>query len=140
MADNETVELPDETAEALKRGEAAGDNPPAAPVERHGALASLLNLARRLRSTFAPLEPPPTFVADLKSQLLASAERLRAAAQRRRERKQKAIVAAVGVGSLVYVMGLTVMGVRLLLSFLWMLVTFISGRRPSQTQRPKGAR
>ena len=138
MAENVVVDLPDEKAEPLKRGEAVGDNPPVEPVERPGPVAGLLNLARRLKSTFAPLDPPPDFVAGLKRELLANAERVRAAARRRQERKQKAIVAAVGVGGFVYVMGLTAMGVRLIFSFLWKLLGMLGWRGTSQ--KPRGAR
>ncbi|MBI3760240.1 MAG: hypothetical protein HY260_00020 [Chloroflexi bacterium] len=139
MANESSSEMVDKRAEGLTEGADSGGDLPALQPERHGALEGLLILARRLRSAFAPLEPPPTFVADLKRQLLANAERVRAAARRRQERKQKAIVAAVGVGGFVYVMGLTAMGVRLILSFFGMLLGIILGwRRPSQ--KPRGAR
>ena len=95
----------------------------------------LLNIARRLRATLAPVAPPPAFVADLKSRLLANAQNARDVAQRQREERRRALVVAAGAGGVVYLLGLAAMGVRTGLSLLGLALIMLGWRRDKARER-----
>jgi hypothetical protein len=105
-----------------------GEAAPAAPSERRGLPASLFEIAGRLRSNLAPIEPPPAFVADLKRQLIANAGHARDVAQRKRKEKRQAVI-AIGAGGAVYVLGLVAVALRAGLALAGLVATLARRRR-----------
>jgi hypothetical protein len=101
---------------------------PAAHPERRGLLDGLAELAGRLGSQLAPIEPPPAFVAGLKQQHTAMAARARAVAQRKRREKRQAAIAA-GAGGAVYLLGIAALAVRAGLSVAGLVAAVLRRRR-----------
>lgn len=131
---NKIVELLSQHADALQAGGDADEELLAANPERRGALAGLFALAGRVRSALAPVEPPPDFVADLKRQLVANADRARAVTRRERAVQRRALVVAAGAGGAVYLLGLVALALRAGLSLAGLLAAVIRRRRGDSTQ------
>jgi hypothetical protein len=125
---NKIIELLSQHADGLQAGGDAGEELLAANPEGRGALAGLFALAGRVRAALAPVEPPPDFVADLKRQLVADADRARAVTRRERTVQRRALVVAAGAGGAVYVLGLAALAVRASLSLAGFLAAVIRRR------------
>jgi hypothetical protein len=125
---NKIADLLSQHAEALQAGGDPGDELLAANPERRGALAGLFALAGRVRAALAPVEPPPDFVADLKRQLVANADRARAVTRRERTEQRRALVVAAGAGGAVYALGLVALALRAGLSLAALLAALIRRR------------
>jgi hypothetical protein len=120
-----------EHADSLREGADQGEALLAAHPEGQGALAGLFALAGGVRAALAPVEPAPDFVAGLKEQLVANAERARAFTRRERTEQRRAVVVAAGAGGLVYVLGLAALALRAGLALAGVVAALVGRRRRS---------
>lgn len=127
MRKRKVVELLNEHAESLQDGQANGEALLARHPERQGALKGLFDLAERVRKTLAPVEPPPTFITDLKRLLIENAQHARLVA--RRERERRAVVIAASAGGAVYLLGLLALMVRSAVSIVGVVLALFGWRR-----------
>src|SRR5262245_9927583 len=127
MSKPEVVEALDLHAEGLKEGmdlapvllaQATPDNQP---------LSGLLSLAAQVKSVLVLVEPPPGFVTDLKTRLLANAAQERKVkAIRQKEQERKVILGALaGVGGLLYAAGVALLGLRMMFAMASLLLTLL---------------
>ena len=115
MKDLAVVDIVNIHAEALNAN--ASRDPGAELVAthpQHAELAGLFRVAGRLKTAFKPVAPRPEFVAGLKQQLAREARTLK----EKDPRRQQLAWLAIGIGSLVYSIGLLAMGIR---ATWWML-------------------
>lgn len=115
MKDLAVVDIVNIHAEALNAN--AGRNPSAELVAahpQHDELAGLFRVAGRLKAALKPALPRPEFVASLKQQLAREGRTL----EEKDPRRQQFAWLAIGIGSLVYSIGLLAMGIR---ATWWML-------------------
>ena len=115
MKDLAVVDIVNIHAEALNAN--AGRDPGAelaAAHPQHDELAGLFRVAGRLKTALKPSPPRPEFVASLKQQLAREARMLK----EKDPRRQQLAWLVIGIGSLVYSIGLLAMGIR---ATWWML-------------------
>ncbi len=115
MKDFAVADIVNIHAEALNAN--AGRDPSAelmAAHPQHEELAGLFRVAGRLKTALKPVTPRPEFVAHLKQQLAREARTLK----EQDPRRQQLVWLTIGIGSLVYSVGLLTMGIR---ATWWML-------------------
>lgn len=138
MKDLTVVDIVNIHAEALNTS--TGRDPGAELMTahpQHDELAGLFRVAGRLKTTLKPVAPRPEFVAGLKQQLAREARTLK----EKDPRRQQLAWLAIGIGSLVYSIGLLAMGIR---ATWWMLgvVALLLGwrKRPALAKAHQAAR
>ncbi len=122
MDEKDTIELVNQHAEALNRGQGLDFELGGRDVQA----SQLLLVANRVKSALRPVTPKMTFVRDLKQQLLEEAQQIKS------ERQQHWLVLAAGLGGLVYGLGVLAVGYR---TSIWMLglVAVAMGWKKRQT-------
>ncbi len=115
MKDAKEVELVHLHAEALNEGRDIGHTLTETLPQSSG-LADLFGVAGKLKSALRPVEASAHFAAEFRQQLVRHARAL--TKQREEEHQQRLLWFAVGVGSVVYVVGLFVASAR----FAWWLI------------------
>jgi hypothetical protein len=131
MAKIKVADLLSNHADALRAGADEKEALLAVNPEGQGVLAGLFALAGRVRGALRPVDPAPGFVADLKQQLVANAERARDFARRERTVQRRALAVAAGAGGVVYVLGLAALALRAGLSLAAVVVAVMDRRRRS---------
>ncbi len=107
MKDSIVTEILNKHAEALNAGRDSGAELLAAHPGRD-EMAGLFNVAGRLKATLKPVAPRAEFVADLKQRLVRESRML----QQQDEQRQNFAWLAVGIGSVLYSIGLFAIGMR----------------------------
>jgi hypothetical protein len=123
MNENDSIELVNQHAEDLNRGQALGFE----IADPDSETNQLLTVAQRVKSALRPVTPNGTFVRDLKAQLINEARKVEA------ERQQHWLVLAAGLGGLVYGLGVLAVGYRTSL-FIFGLVAVAAGWKKPQAQ------
>jgi hypothetical protein len=133
MRESELVELLNRHAAALKDGR---DFSPelAAHTGQGRELGGLLRVADRVSQALRPVAPRPAFARALKNKLVSEA---RAALEEEAQRRQRQwIIAAAGLGSLVYTIGLLALGIRVSLWLAGLIAVWLGWKK----SRPVSAR
>ena len=128
MKNASEVELVHLHAEALNEGRDIG-NVLAETLPQSPVLADLFGVAGKLKSALRPVEASAHFAAELRQQIVRHARAL--TKQREEKRQERVMWFAIGVGSVVYVVGLFVASAR----FAWWL-TGIAGFLIGWRRRP----
>ncbi len=115
MKDAKEVELVHLHAEALNEGRDIGHTL-AETLPQSSGIANLFGVAGKLKSALRPVEASAHFAAELRQQLVRHARAL--TRQKEEERQERMMWFAIGVGSVVYVVGLFVASAR----FAWWLI------------------
>ena len=116
MKESELVELLNHHADALKDGRDFSPEPATKNRRAGKELSELLTVADRVKSALKPVTPRPAFVRELKQRLTTGA---RLALEEEVQRRQRQwLIAAAGLGGLVYTLGVLAFGIR---SSLWLL-------------------
>ncbi len=115
MKDAKEVELVHLHAEALNEGRDIGHTL-AETLPQSSGIARLFDAAGKLKAALRPVEAGASFAVELRQQLIRHARAL--TRQREEERQERMMWFAIGVGSVVYVVGLFVASAR----FAWWLI------------------
>lgn len=115
MKDAKEVELVHLHAEALNEGRDIATTL-AETLPQPSGIANLFGVAGKLKSALRPVEASAHFAAELRQQLVRHARAL--TRQREEDRQERMMWFAIGVGSVVYVVGLFVASAR----FAWWLI------------------
>ena len=127
MKDLALSEILNRHAEALIAGRAVEAKRLAAELG-HEEMAGLFNVAGRLKSALKPVTPRAEFVASLKQQLVRESRLI----HRQTERRQQVTWLAIGIGSLVYSVGLFAMSVRATWWFIGLVALALGWRKRSE--------
>jgi len=124
MNEKDTIELVNRHAEALNQGKGLGYE----LAEPDRAVGQLLIVASRVKSVLKPVRPRPSFVRDLKQQLMQEARTQQA------QRSQLWIMLAAGLGGLVYAVSVLAFGYRTSTWVLGLITVALGWKKPQEVK------